>query len=236
MHIDFDSVSVDVQHQRDRFLEAVSRGEVVTLPGTDADGYAEGEARALLDALVCSLRASFESTGTANGALAAVAFSGGVDSTLALHLCCQALGTSRVRVSARRCCRSAPRAAFRLVRDPAPAFSTQALLGVSPSLSALQRTRAHAVAASMGLELSEVPTAEGSRDRYVTNDGEACFVCKTELYSTLDAVARAALAGSDTAAAERPSSSSSVGEGQTHLRSVVLVNGTNADDLRRARL
>lgn len=90
-----------------------------------------------------------------------------------------------------------------------------ACIGVSPSLAALQLDRARAVAAALALPTLETPTAEGSQPGYLANEGEACLFCKTTLYATLEAVGAAA---ARTAARE--------GRG-----SLVLFNGTNADDL-----
>ena len=155
---------------------------MVDLPCRDGDGYDAAEARALLGALVGATRAELEGGEGAGGrATAVVAFSGGVDSSLALHLCAEALGRDRAR----------------------------GVTGVSPSLSAEQRGRAAAVAAHVGVRHEEVETREGEADGYVRNDGEACLFCKRELYAALRAVAGAAAGGG-----------------------VVLVNGTNADDLR----
>lgn len=86
---------------------------------------------------------------------AAVAFSGGVDSSVVLALLARALSPEEVT----------------------------AVLGVSPSLAAAERRGAHAVAADLGVRLVEVRTREIEDERYVANDAARCYFCKHELYS-----------------------------------------------------
>ncbi|WP_375432464.1 ATP-dependent sacrificial sulfur transferase LarE [uncultured Friedmanniella sp.] len=87
-----------------------------------------------------------------------VAFSGGVDSSLLLALAARVLGPSQV----------------------------VALLGVSPSLAASERTDAHAVAGSIGVRVVEVATYEGDRPEYQANGPDRCFFCKDELFARID--------------------------------------------------
>jgi len=87
-----------------------------------------------------------------------VAFSGGVDSSVLLALAARALGYDR----------------------------TLAILGVSPSLAASERTAAHAVAAGIGVPLIELTTNELDRAEYRANGPDRCFHCKTELFSRID--------------------------------------------------
>ncbi|WP_308120978.1 ATP-dependent sacrificial sulfur transferase LarE [Paractinoplanes bogorensis] len=110
-----------------------------------------------------------------------VAFSGGVDSSVLLALAARALGPGRVL----------------------------AILGVSPSLAADERTAAHAVAAHIGVPVVEVETHEGERDAYRANGPDRCFHCKDELFTVI---------GTDLAA-------------QHGLDAVAY--GENADDVRR---
>lgn len=92
-----------------------------------------------------------------------VAFSGGVDSSVLLALAVRALGAERV----------------------------VAILGVSPSLAADERTAAHEVAAVIGVQLVEVTTHEGDRAEYRANGPDRCFHCKDELFLRIgDGVAR----------------------------------------------
>ena len=93
-----------------------------------------------------------------------VAFSGGVDSATLLALAVHALGRARV----------------------------VALLGVSPSLAADERTAAHDVARHIGVPVVEVPTREGDRADYRANGPDRCFHCKDELFATIgdEAMAR----------------------------------------------
>ena len=87
-----------------------------------------------------------------------VAFSGGVDSSLLLALATRALGVD----------------------------SVIALLGVSPSLAAEERSVAHDVARQVGVRLVEVMTHEGDRPEYQANGPDRCFHCKEELFSRID--------------------------------------------------
>jgi uncharacterized protein len=86
-----------------------------------------------------------------------VAFSGGVDSSVLLALAAQALGPGRVI----------------------------AILGVSPSLAADERTAAHQVARHIGVAVVEVETHEGDRAAYVANGPDRCFHCKDELFTVI---------------------------------------------------
>jgi pyridinium-3,5-biscarboxylic acid mononucleotide sulfurtransferase len=87
-----------------------------------------------------------------------VAFSGGVDSSLLLALATRVLGVDGV----------------------------VALLGVSPSLAAEERSAAHDVARQVGVRLVEVITYEGDRPEYQANGPDRCFHCKEELFSRID--------------------------------------------------
>jgi pyridinium-3,5-biscarboxylic acid mononucleotide sulfurtransferase len=87
-----------------------------------------------------------------------VAFSGGVDSAVLLALATQALGAQRV----------------------------VALLGVSPSLAAEERSAAHDLARQIGVALVEVTTHEAERPEYQANGPDRCFYCKEELFSRIE--------------------------------------------------
>ena len=87
--------------------------------------------------------------------------------------------------------------------------SVQAVLGISPAVPQTQIQMARNVAQTIGISLKEVNTTEGDDKTYVKNDGYACFVCKTHLYSTLESVAN---------------------EVMKQEQNVILYNGTNADD------
>ncbi|HQY34590.1 MAG TPA: ATP-dependent sacrificial sulfur transferase LarE [Actinotalea sp.] len=86
-----------------------------------------------------------------------VAFSGGVDSSVLLALAVRSLGAHR----------------------------TLAILGVSPSLAADERTAAHAVAARIGVPLVEVVTHEADIPAYRANGPDRCFHCKNELFTRI---------------------------------------------------
>lgn len=86
-----------------------------------------------------------------------VAFSGGVDSAVLLALAVRALGPDGVI----------------------------AVLGVSPSLAADERSAAHDVAAFIGVPVVEVATHEGDNLAYRANGPDRCFFCKDELFSRI---------------------------------------------------
>jgi uncharacterized protein len=86
-----------------------------------------------------------------------VAFSGGVDSSVLLALAARALGADRV----------------------------VAILGVSPSLAADERSAAHRVAEHLGVAVVEVATHEGDRAAYRANGPDRCFHCKDELFTRI---------------------------------------------------
>ena len=110
-----------------------------------------------------------------------VAFSGGVDSSVLLALAAGALGPENV----------------------------VAVLGVSASLAADERTAAHGVARHIGVAVLEVVTHEGERAAYRANGPDRCFHCKDELFTRI---------GAEVVAAQR-------------LDAVAY--GENADDARR---
>jgi pyridinium-3,5-biscarboxylic acid mononucleotide sulfurtransferase len=110
-----------------------------------------------------------------------VAFSGGVDSSLLLALGTRVLGPERV----------------------------VALLGVSASLAAEERTAAHDVARHVGVPLVEVETHETDRPEYQANGPDRCFYCKEELFSRIE---------------------DQIG---TRYRLDAIAYGENADDARR---
>ncbi len=87
-----------------------------------------------------------------------VAFSGGVDSSVLLAAAVRIIGPDRVI----------------------------AVLGVSPSLAADERTAAHRVAAFIGAPLVEIRTFEGDRPEYRANGPDRCFHCKDELFTRID--------------------------------------------------
>ncbi|RLN89545.1 hypothetical protein BBJ28_00018059 [Nothophytophthora sp. Chile5] len=89
-----------------------------------------------------------------------VAFSGGVDSSLAAALVQQVFPTT-----------------------------SAACIGRSAALSATQLQQARDVAAHIGLPLWECRTEEAKLEGYVANQGKSCYYCKTTLYATLNQVA-----------------------------------------------
>jgi uncharacterized protein len=87
-----------------------------------------------------------------------VAFSGGVDSSVLLALAVRAFGAEAV----------------------------VAILAVSPSLAASERTAAHQVADLIGVRLVEMETYEGERAAYRANGADRCFHCKDELFTRIE--------------------------------------------------
>lgn len=93
--------------------------------------------------------------------------------------------------------------------------NTLAVLGRSASLPQVQLDQARSVASHIGIPLVEVSTSEGTHDDYLRNEGHSCYVCKTHLYSALEAVYREAARRT----ADRQNAS------------ISIFNGTNKDDL-----
>lgn len=90
-----------------------------------------------------------------------VAYSGGVDSTLLLRVCHDALGSDAVAAS-----------------------------GLSQTYADEEMAEAKAIADEMGVEHLVVATMELTDPRYADNTHQRCFFCKTELYGRLGEVAR----------------------------------------------
>lgn len=84
----------------------------------------------------------------------AVAFSGGVDSTLVLALAAEVLGERAVAVT-----------------------------GISPSVAPAEAARAEELAHELGVRLVCAATSEFDNPDYVANPPDRCFHCKTELYA-----------------------------------------------------
>jgi len=84
-----------------------------------------------------------------------------------------------------------------------------AVTGRSASLPASEYQEAVALAGAIGVAHLVIDTDELSRDGYVENTGDRCYHCKSELYEALKPVAT--------------------------KRGAVVLNGTNADDLRDYR-
>ncbi|KAG6587265.1 uncharacterized protein IUM83_02978 [Phytophthora cinnamomi] len=129
-----------------------------------------------------------------------VAFSGGVDSSLAAAL------------------------VFRVF----PA-SSAACIGRSAALSAAQLQQARRVAAHIGVPLWECRTREAELEGYVANEGRSCYHCKTTLYATLHQVADFAWREMQQQRQRQQDGATGRNEEEGKVRPV-LYNGTNADD------
>lgn len=92
----------------------------------------------------------------------AVAFSGGVDSSVLAHAAREVLGARAVAV----------------VAD-------------SASLARRELVSARTTAAAIGIELVELATSEQSDERYLANDGSRCYHCKRALFDAMQAWAAA---------------------------------------------
>ena len=88
---------------------------------------------------------------------AAVAFSGGVDSTFLLKACTDTLGKTNVL----------------------------ACIGISPSLAQHQLTQAKEMAKLIGVELIELPLDELDDPNYQRNKADRCFHCKSHQFRTI---------------------------------------------------
>ncbi|GMH85231.1 hypothetical protein TrVE_jg13615 [Triparma verrucosa] len=136
----------------------------------------------LTDSIIHSIKASARQASSSQAAQHITAFSGGVDSSLTLALVNRAFPKSSLGV-----------------------------IGVSPSLPESQLELARRVASHINAPLTEVTTNEGTVPDYIENKGQACFHCKTALYSTLQSVI-------------------DYSSSQSHVNHVTLYNGTNKDD------
>jgi pyridinium-3,5-biscarboxylic acid mononucleotide sulfurtransferase len=90
-----------------------------------------------------------------------VAYSGGVDSALLLRVACDVLGTRAMGV-----------------------------IASSPAYAAEETEAALAVAEQMGIPLMTLETHELEDERYIANDFNRCYFCKTELFTQLEPLAK----------------------------------------------
>lgn len=132
-----------------------------------------------------------------------IAFSGGIDSSVAAALIHRVAFSTKPSLSSRVFGRE----------------NVTAVLGLSPAVPMEQRKLAEEVASVIGVALEQISTTEGTDEVYVANDGRACLACKTHLYDNLKSI-------SDQYRASEPTDS------QTIVVDTVLYNGTNADDLK----
>ena len=138
-----------------------------------------------------------------------VAYSGGVDSTLLLHLAMDELGEGAV-----------------------------AVLASSPAYPESEQSAARELARGMGARLVEVTTSEVEVEAYARNNPDRCFHCKEELFDTLEPI-RAELqlahlaygATADDAGDHRPGHASAVRRG---VRFPLLEAGMAKSEIRAA--
>ncbi len=89
----------------------------------------------------------------------AVAFSGGIDSTVVVKAAYLALGDNAIAITAD-----------------------------SPSVARSEIEDARRLAELIGIEHRIVPTEEFDNAKYVANDGTRCYFCKSELYSQIETI------------------------------------------------
>jgi uncharacterized protein len=89
-----------------------------------------------------------------------VAYSGGVDSSYLAVIATQEVGPRAVSV-----------------------------MGISPSVSAFQRSEGRTIATAFGLNFETIETSELEDPSYIANASNRCYFCKSELYSKLTALA-----------------------------------------------
>ena len=134
-----------------------------------------------------------------------IAFSGGIDSSLAAALVHNlVVGSASTSASAS----SLPYPSSKTYRHE----KATAVLGLSPAVPLDQRLLAEEVASQIGIPFEQVSTTEGTDDVYLANDGKACLACKTHLYDNLKSIA------------DRYNID--------NIGTTILYNGTNAEDLR----
>ena len=137
-----------------------------------------------------------------------IAFSGGIDSSVAAALVYRVASSSIPTLSSN-------------VYDRE---NVTAVLGLSPAVPMDQRKLAEDVASKIGVALEQISTTEGTDDVYVANDGRACLACKTHLYDNLKTIA-------EQYCAIEPKEGQSMTT-TTRRMDTILYNGTNADDLK----
>lgn len=64
------------------------------------------------------------------------------------------------------------------------------VLGISPSVSQIQREEASKIAAEFGFNFQQIETDELDNPNYQANPNNRCYFCKTELYGKLSVLAR----------------------------------------------
>jgi uncharacterized protein len=134
----------------------------------------------------------------------AVAFSGGVDSTVVAKAAQVACGANAVAVTA-----------------------------VSPSLASGELDEARRLAELIGIRHVVIETHEFADPGYLRNAGDRCYFCKSELYSQLEQNSRiwTLVSGLEAAASANPILKSKIENLKSKIQSPpVLVNGANLDD------
>ncbi len=90
-----------------------------------------------------------------------VAYSGGVDSSYLALIAAQELGKN-----------------------------AQSIIGISPSISQIQRDEADKIAAQFNFNYEKISTEELADSNYLANPNNRCYFCKSELYGKLSELAK----------------------------------------------
>lgn len=166
-----------------------------------------------------------------------IAFSGGIDSSLVAALIQECITTGATNGAN-------DGSGSSTLQQQIMKESATAVLGLSPAVPAEQVELAIKVADCIGIDLHQVPTKEGNDPTYLANEGRACYICKTNLYSTLSAIVREYNIDSNdlgntgsTSIAKNVMQRNHSQQPPTHDASLPLYqlyNGTNSDDMKDA--
>jgi len=116
-----------------------------------------------------------------------IAFSGGIDSSVAAALVHAVVSTSSSSMPF-----SLPASQSLPLSLPSARYHSEtatAVLGISPAVPDDQRLLAAEVADAIGIRFEQIHTTEGSDAVYQANDGRACLACKTHLYNNVKGIA-----------------------------------------------
>lgn len=153
-----------------------------------------------------------------------IAYSGGIDSSLVAAVVYQ-ISRDLNEVGSSNCMSATA------TLPPQQQHNVTAVLGISPAVSMEQIRQAEDVALHIGIPFVKIPTEEGKNETYIANNGQACFACKSELYTKLihHTIANYTTQPQMDAVSEPLLQPHSMLDNNNH-RYQKLYNGTNADD------